>query len=534
MKLPSARILAVCALLVAAAALFIAFQPRLSALAAGPGSADSPDAITSVANTLNYQGILRDDQGALVTGSRDMTFKIYNDPVATAPANLLFTQTISNVPVRDGLFTVVLGDPTPIGPTVFADGPRFIGITVAPDPQEMLPRQRLHPVPWAQQATLALTANNATQANNANTANTANTLVPGATISADASVYKVLILQSASTIGAWLGLNSVATGGKNWSILSTGNANSEGPGKLLFHVDGAVKMTMDPAGNVGIGTVNPSYKLDVSGKVRASSGFNGQCNNRINASYDAGAALTWVNVNCNQDVAETFATMEQTEPGDLVVLLPESRSRPTVRRSPGAYDAGLVGVVSTNPGLVFDQGQTYLAGENTQLITAEKTVVAMVGRVPVKFSLENGPIAVGDPLTSSSTPGVAMKATQAGQIIGYAMQSSDEAAGGKLLVWLQLGHYLPPQLVAALNNGASALQNAAALKTQNEALTQQVASLKADNAAMDARLTALERNSGTASLPLPWLGATGLGVVGLVVGVGFRRVSRSRDQRGPY
>ena len=78
----------------------------------------------------------------------------------------------------------------------------------------------------------------------------------------------------------------------------------------------------------------------------------------------------------------------------------------------------------------------------------------MVGRVPAKFSLENGPIAVGDPLTASSTPGVAMKATQAGRIIGYAMQSSDSAQDGKLLVWLQVGLYLPPAALDALNNGA--------------------------------------------------------------------------------
>ena len=151
---------------------------------------------------------------------------------------------------------------------------------------------------------------------------------------------------------------------------------------------------------------------------------------------------------CNQDVAETFAALEATEPGDLVILVNQSASAPTVRKSTLPYETLLVGVVSTNPGLVFDRGQTHLAGDNSQLITPEKTVVGLVGRVPVKVSLENGPIAVGDPLTSSSTPGVAMKASRASQIIGYALEKADQK--GKIVVHLQPSYYIPPKQLAQL------------------------------------------------------------------------------------
>ncbi|MBI4039324.1 hypothetical protein HY388_00670 [Candidatus Daviesbacteria bacterium] len=51
-----------------------------------------------------------------------------------------------------------------------------------------------------------------------------------------------------------------------------------------------------------------------------------------------------------------------------------------------------------------------------------KPGVALAGRVPVKVSLENGPIEKGDYLTSSSTPGVAMKATKPGQVVGKALE----------------------------------------------------------------------------------------------------------------
>lgn len=539
MRSRRSELLALAAFMLAVATLVLTLQGRLPVYA----SPDTPNAPLAIANTLNYQGILRDDQGALVTGARNMTFRIYNDPVLSAPANLLFTQAVNNIPVRDGLFTVVLGDPTPINASVFSDGPRFIGITVAPDSQEMAPRQRLHPVPWAQQATLALTANTLV----------ANATIPSATVSGNLNVTSKLGVGTASTptgadlqIGAYDNVDRyiklTAAGG---NVRRTGIKLFEWQENYGFAIEFDERAPLvglnilrytDPvnaplgtsalfinqfSGNVGIGKTDPSYKLDVSGKVRASSGFNGKCGDFS----DPGAVGLNINVHCNQDVAESFATTEQTEPGDLVVLLPEARETPTVRLARSAYDGGLVGVVSTNPGLVFDRGQTYLAGENTQLITADKTVVAMIGRVPVKFSLENGPIAVGDPLTSSSTPGAAMKATQAGQIIGYAMQSSDAASDGKLLAWLQLGHYLPPQLMAALNDGATSAQTVAALKERNAALEQQVATL-------DARLAALERNNSAASLPVPWLGIAGLAAVGLVFGFGLRRVGQPWDHRG--
>ncbi len=160
-------LMALCGLMLSVIAVLLSLRPAGPAWAGPPHAPAAPDAIAS---TLNYQGILRDETGALVTGTRTMTFKIYD---AAVNGNVLHSETINNVAVRDGLFTVVLGDATPIGANVFADAPRFIGLTVGSDP-EMAPRQRLHPVPWAQQATTAV---------NATTAATTNSLAPGATAS---------------------------------------------------------------------------------------------------------------------------------------------------------------------------------------------------------------------------------------------------------------------------------------------------------------------------------------------------------------
>src|SRR3990167_7450172 len=51
--------------------------------------------------------------------------------------------------------------------------------------------------------------------------------------------------------------------------------------------------------------------------------------------------------------------------------------------------------------------------------------IALAGRVPVKFSSENGLIKKGDRLTAASIPGYAMKATVSGRVIGAALENFD-------------------------------------------------------------------------------------------------------------
>ena len=69
-------------------------------------------------------------------------------------------------------------------------------------------------------------------------------------------------------------------------------------------------------------------------------------------------------------------------------------------------DHTVLGVISTKPGLT-------LGGEDLVGKSGIPVFLALAGRVPVMVSDENGPIRPGDLLTTSSTPGVAMKATKA-------------------------------------------------------------------------------------------------------------------------
>ena len=98
-----------------------------------------------------------------------------------------------------------------------------------------------------------------------------------------------------------------------------------------------------------------------------------------------------------------------------------------------AYDQKILGVISTNPGQVLGKKQN---DDDVQL--------ALNGRVPVKVSSSNGDIHAGDQLTSSSIPGVAMKATGVGQVIGKALEdysNSDTSAVGKIMVFMNLSWY---------------------------------------------------------------------------------------------
>lgn len=109
------------------------------------------------------------------------------------------------------------------------------------------------------------------------------------------------------------------------------------------------------------------------------------------------------------DFAEMFPSKQMLAPGEVVIF---ANSEEEVERSIGEkYDQKIAGVVSTQPG--------FLAGENLPGYIP----VALAGRVPTYVSGENGAIDVGDPLTTSTKGGYAMKATQSGPIVGYAMES---------------------------------------------------------------------------------------------------------------
>jgi hypothetical protein len=111
-----------------------------------------------------------------------------------------------------------------------------------------------------------------------------------------------------------------------------------------------------------------------------------------------------------KDVAEfIYDTNGSTEAGDVVIA--DLHSDESVIKSTEPYQASVLGVISTKPQMVMGMDLVIdeKTGEPIQGVSA--TRLALTGRVPVKVTEENGTIEPGDLLTTSSTPGHAMKWT---------------------------------------------------------------------------------------------------------------------------
>ncbi len=131
----------------------------------------------SVPSLINYQGRLTGQTGApLTAGSYVIQFRLWNDPTASSPANLIWSQQQTVTVQTNGVFDVILG--APAGSAISGDSPAvtnvasafgssnaFLGVTVTfsngvaiSSPSEILPRQQLLSVPFAVQAQSAMQA----------------------------------------------------------------------------------------------------------------------------------------------------------------------------------------------------------------------------------------------------------------------------------------------------------------------------------------------------------------------------------------
>ncbi|MFH1218619.1 MAG: hypothetical protein V1679_02155, partial [Candidatus Peregrinibacteria bacterium] len=92
---------------------------------------------------LSYEGYLTDSDDTALTGTYNMTFKLYD---ALTDGNLEWTEVQSGVTVTNGYFAVQLGDTTAL--TLAFDEQYFLTITVGSD-SEMTPRQPVNAVGYS-------------------------------------------------------------------------------------------------------------------------------------------------------------------------------------------------------------------------------------------------------------------------------------------------------------------------------------------------------------------------------------------------
>ncbi len=182
----------------------------------------------------------------------------------------------------------------------------------------------------------------------------------------------------------------------------------------------AVRMHItDAAGvtSVGIGTSAPTGALQVTGGfVFIGDGSTGAVTTAaadgdlyVEDALEVDGSCTGAG-SCDADVAEEFDAIDGVKAGDIVVL--NNKNYKTVQYSSKPYDQEMIGVVSTKPTIIMGSGN----------FRKNPIPLALSGVAPVKVCLENGPIKIGDYITSSSTPGVGMKATKAGKVIGVALE----------------------------------------------------------------------------------------------------------------
>lgn len=431
-----------------------------------------------------YQGELT-AFGANAFGPHDLRVRLFD--AASGGAQIGTTQCLDNVAVADGRFIATLD----FGQQFAAPGGRFLEIAVRPDTglscanttgfTILSPRQALTAAPLANHAKSAFALDaadgspvnavfvdavgkvgigTATPTHSVHIATVGPTLALQDTSAASQQAGYISYRDNANIERAWVGYGS--PGDPDFSIVNarTGGdiiLNTFGGGRVgigttaplySLHVNGgaiAVSTTagdqadalvigierswvfrqqgtgsgtalklqsvggggnknflIDTTGFVGIGTLSPQAKLDVAGTAR------------VQVLEITGA-----------DLAEKFPASEPMEPGTVVAIDRGNAGKLCVSR--GAYNRCVAGVVSGANNFSVGAVLGNLPGHE------DAPAIALSGRVYVRCDASGGAIEPGDLLTTSDTPGHAMKATDRdrshGAVIGKAMGPLNSGQG---------------------------------------------------------------------------------------------------------
>ena len=236
-------------------------------------------------------------------------------------------------------------------------------------------------------------------------------------------------LNNSGAIGAYASVgvnNAIILGGTASNAVTVGIGTSKPYNDYALDVDttksngvinGGVVVNAS-GGNLYLGMTNGTHKFRVStgGVAYADGGF----------------------VASGADFAESVAVRGQSseyEPGDVLEI--DANADRHLALSHHAYATLVAGIYSTKPGVLATP-------HNIDDPSAQSTEVplAVVGIVPCKVTAENGAIARGDLLVTSSRPGYAMKGTDqsrlVGAVVGKALQPLAAGTGMiEVLITLQ-------------------------------------------------------------------------------------------------
>ena len=431
-----------------------------------------------------YQGQLK-DAGVNASGPHDFRFRLFD--AASGGTQIGAQMCVDNLQVVDGIFTKALD----FGAQFATAAARFLEIDVRRDTGldcsntggfvSLASRQ---PITAAPLATHSFTSSHATTASRAfalsspdgspadavvvdnvgnvgvgTTAPTARLDVRGGAMQVEnlgdqadllwlASERSWVIRQQGTGATTALKLENIGGGGnKNLIFQTTGNvginttsplhtihARAEEP--VLILQDSGINSSQ--AGYVGFwnssGTETAWMGFGTPGSPHLTV-FNGRAGGNIVLDPGRGGAVSVPVLEITgADLAEKFPASEHLEPGSVVAI---DREQPGyLCMSRGAYNRCVAGVVSGANNFSVGAVLGNLPGHE------DAPPITLSGRVYVRCDAAAGAIEPGDMLTTSDTPGHAMKATDRelahGAVIGKAMGRLDAGERGLVLVLVNL------------------------------------------------------------------------------------------------
>ncbi len=206
-------------------------------------------------------------------------------------------------------------------------------------------------------------------------------------------------------------------------------------------------LSIASSGNVGIGTTDISTKLEVAGTASVSKllvDLTGTQTTFAVCHPNDGQTVSQELVDCNTpvgDYMEMYPTDTTVQEGDIVMaserVVATTNGQGTVPVLVKATDGDrMLGIIS----IASQAGDFNSIGHNIPAVDNPKPL-ALVGRVQVRVTTENGDILPGDRIALSTIPGTGAKASSAGQIIGIALEAAH--IDGAVLVFVNPGYWAP-------------------------------------------------------------------------------------------
>jgi hypothetical protein len=450
--------------------------------------------VTSVqaqSTAFTYQGQLKNGASA-ANGLHDFRFRLFD--AATGGSQVGTAQCVDNVTVTNGLFTTTVD----FGQQFATPVPRFLEIEVRADTGLnctnttgyvlLSSRQLLSATPFASHAKSAFSLDAAdgspanalivdnngsigigtsTPGHSVTIAQTAPTIALQDTDSTTQQVGYVSYRDSANVERAWVGYGTA--GDPDFSIVNARTGGDialtplAGGNVLLAGNGGRVGVgTSSPTHSVHIATLGPTIALQDTAAASQQAGYISYRDNAsverawvgygtpgsphfsiINARSGGNIVLTPLGGGVVQvpileitgaDLAEKFPASEKIEPGMVVAIDREHAGKLCLSR--GTYNRCVAGVVSGANNFSVGAVLGNLPGHE------DAPAIALSGRVYVRCDATDSAIEPGDLLTTSATPGHAMKATDRdlshGAVIGKAMEPLRAGERGLVLVLVNL------------------------------------------------------------------------------------------------